>query len=127
MTHDGRTIRFPNPDIQKNDSIKVNFATGKIDAVVKFVNGSTVMLTGGNNIGRIGILQSIEHHPGSFEIAHVKDVNGNVFSTRLQNVIVIGDGKTPAISLPKEQGIKLSLIEERDRRLGEEVEEDDEE
>jgi len=70
------------------------------------------MLTGGNNIGRIGILQSLEKHPGSFEIAHVKDSNGKIFSTRLGNVMVIGDGKTPAISLPKGDGIKLSLIEE---------------
>jgi len=125
VTHDGRTLRYPNPDIQKNDSVKINFATGKIDAVVKFVNGSTVMLTGGNNIGRIGILQSIEHHPGSFEIAHVKDVNGAAFSTRLQNVLVIGDGKTPAISIPKGQGIKLSLMDERKQKLGDEYEEDE--
>ena len=101
-------------------------ATGKIDAVVKFVNGATVILTGGNNIGRIGILQSVEHHPGSFEIAHVKDSNGHSFSTRLQNVTVIGDGTTPAISLPKEAGIKLTLIEERDKRQGDLEEESDE-
>lgn len=25
VTHDGRTIRFPHPDIKKNDSIKVSF------------------------------------------------------------------------------------------------------
>ena len=78
------------------------------------------MLIGGNNIGRIGNLQSLEKHPGSFEIAHVKDTNGNAFSTRLQNILVIGDGKTPAISIPKGQGIRLTLVQERDARLGEE-------
>lgn len=78
------------------------------------------MLVGGNNIGRIGNLQSLEKHPGSFEIAHVKDTNGQAFSTRLSNIIVIGDGKTPAISIPKGQGIRLSLIQERDQRLGDE-------
>ena len=31
------------------------------------------MLTGGNNIGRVGIITHIERHPGSFEIVHVKD------------------------------------------------------
>jgi len=67
------------------------------------------MLIGGNNIGRIGNLQSLEKHPGSFEIAHVKDTKGNSFSTRLQNIIVIGDGKTPAISIPKGEGIRLTL------------------
>ena len=78
------------------------------------------MLIGGNNIGRIGNLQSLEKHPGSFEIAHVKDTSGQIFSTRLSNIVVIGDGKTPAISIPKGQGIRLSLIQERDLRLGDE-------
>lgn len=78
------------------------------------------MLVGGNNIGRIGNLQSLEKHPGSFEIAHVKDTTGQTFSTRLSNIIVIGDGKTPAISIPKGEGIRLSLIQERDVRLGDE-------
>ena len=84
------------------------------------------MLTGGNNIGRIGILQSIEKHPGSFEIAHVKDVHGHHFSTRIGFVHVIGDGKTPSISLPKGEGIKLTLIEERDKRVDVEDDEADE-
>jgi small subunit ribosomal protein S4e len=84
------------------------------------------MLTGGNNIGRIGILQSIEKHPGSFEIAHVKDTHGHHFSTRIGFVQVIGDGKTPAISLPKGEGIKLTLIEERDRRADDDEDDDNE-
>jgi len=123
-THDGRTVRFPHPDIQIGDSVKFNLSTNEIDGVIKFVNGCTVMLTGGNNIGRVGVLQSIERHIGSYDIAHVRDVNGHSFSTRVSNVFVIGDGKTPAISLPKGEGIRLSLQEERDARLGED--EDDE-
>merc|ERR1719327_1242064 len=126
-THDGRTFRFPHPDISLNDSIKINLATGEISSIVKFTNGATVMLTGGNNIGRIGILQSVEKHQGSYDIANVKDATGNSFTTRISNVFVIGDGKTPAISLPKGEGIKLTLIEERDARLGDEAEDEDEE
>ena len=122
VTHDGRTIRFPHPDICLNDSVKLNLATGEISSIVKFTNGATVMLSGGNNIGRIGILQSVDKHQGSFDIANVKDANGHVFSTRLSNVFVIGDGKTPAITLPKGEGLKLTLIEERDARLGNEAE-----
>jgi len=99
-------------------------ATGEINTVVKFVNGATVMITGGNNIGRIGTLQSLEKHPGSFEIAHVRDSRQHSFSTRLSNVMVIGDGKEPAISIPKGEGIRLNLIEERDARRGEEEEVD---
>jgi len=99
--------------------------TGEIMGIIKFQNGSIVMITGGNNIGRIGILQSLEKHPGSFEIAHVRDATGNTFATRLGNVFVIGDGKEPVISIPKGEGIKLTLMEERQKRVG--VEEDDDE
>jgi len=28
VTHDGRTIRFPNPEIEVNDTIKLDIATG---------------------------------------------------------------------------------------------------
>jgi small subunit ribosomal protein S4e len=125
VTHDGRTHRFPHPDICINDCIKVNINTGAIDGIVKFQNGCTVMITGGNNIGRIGALQSLEKHPGSFEIAHVRDSTGNIFATRLGNVIVIGDGKEPVISLPKGEGLKMTLMEERQRRVGDDVEEED--
>lgn len=55
-THDGRTIRFPHPDIQLNDCIKLDLNTGEIKGIVKYQNGATVMINGGNNIGRIGIL-----------------------------------------------------------------------
>lgn len=83
------------------------------------------MITGGNNIGRIGTLQSLEKHPGSFEIAHVRDATGHLFATRLMNVMVIGDGKEPAISIPRGEGLKLTLIQQRDAREGDEPEEAD--
>jgi len=124
-THDGRTIRFPHPDIQINDSIKLNLSTGEIMGIVKFQNNATVMLTGGNNIGRIGTLQSLEKHPGSFEITHIRDASGNIFATRLGNVMVIGDSKAPVISLPKGEGLKMTLMEERAKHIG--VEDDDDE
>ena len=128
VTHDGRTIRFPHPDICLNDSVKLNLATGDIDSVIKFATGATVMVTGGNNIGRIGILSSIEKHQGSYDIAHVRDTRDNAFSTRLSNVFIIGDNKTNAISLPRGEGLKYTLVEARDNKTGEEAEdeEDDE-
>ena len=91
--------------------------------IVKFQNNAIVLLTGGNNIGRIGVLQSLEKHPGSFEIAHVRDASGNAFSTRLGNVMVIGDSKAAVISIPKGEGIRMTLMEERAGRLGAEEEE----
>lgn len=125
VTHDGRTIRFPHPDIEISDSVKVDLATGSVQSIVKFANNSICMITGGNNIGRIGTLQSIEKHPGSFEIAHILDSHGNKFATRQMNVMVVGDGKEPLISLPKGEGIRMTLMEERSRHIGTEDESED--
>ena len=84
-------------------------------------------MTGGNNIGRIGTLQHVEKAPGSYSIAHIVDTRGQSFSTRLENVFVIGTSKKAVISLPKGDGIKYSLIEERDHRMARTTVEDAEE
>jgi small subunit ribosomal protein S4e len=57
----------------------------------------------------------MEKHPGSFDIAHIKDNNGNNFATRMGNVFCIGEGKKPMISLLRAQGLKLTPIEARDQ------------
>ncbi len=80
------------------------------------------MVTGGNNIGRVGILQHVEKHPGSFDIVHIRDATGQTFATRIGNIFVIGEGKKPIISLLPGKGIKLNPIEERDIRLKKESE-----
>jgi small subunit ribosomal protein S4e len=126
VTHDGRTVRFPHPDIEIGDSVKLNLATHQIDGCIKFVNGATVILTAGNNIGRIGVITSIEKHQGSYDIGFVRDTRGNIFSTRICNLFVMGDGKTPAISLPRGEGIRLTLIEERDAKHGDASADEDE-
>ena len=36
VTHDGRTIRYPHPDIDINDSVKYNFNEGEIEDHFKF-------------------------------------------------------------------------------------------
>ncbi len=48
------------------------------------------MVTGGANLGRIGVITNREKHPGSFDVVHVKDSTGNSFATRLSNIFVIG-------------------------------------
>jgi small subunit ribosomal protein S4e len=116
-THDGRTIRFPDPEIKPNDTVRVNILDGKILDWVKFEVGNIVMATKGNNIGRVGILMHRERHPGSFEIVHIKDAQGNSFATRLENVMVIGKENKPWISLPKGNGIVATNIEDRAARL----------
>ena len=57
--------------------------------------------------------------PGSHDIVHVKDATGHAFATRLSNVFVIGRGTKAMVSLPRGKGIRLSIAEERDRRLAE--------
>ena len=76
-----------------------------------------MFVTGGNSIGRVGTIMHVEHHPGSYEIVHIKDSNGQAFSTRLSNVFVIGQGKKPLIKLPKQDGLKKTLIQERNARI----------
>ncbi|XP_053213906.1 40S ribosomal protein S4-like [Panonychus citri] len=117
VTHDGRTIRYPDPLIKPNDSVRIEIATGKILDFLKFETGNLCMVTGGHNLGRIGTITSRERHPGSFDIVHVKDSRGHSFATRLNYIFVIGKGSKPYISLPKGRGIRLTVAEERDKRL----------
>ena len=113
VTHDGRTIRYPDPDVKVNDTVKVSIETGKMSDILKFELGAMVMITKGRNAGRVGTLMHIEHHENSFDIVTVKDSKGHTFATRLSNVFVIGAGQKPEISLPKGRGIKKTIIEER--------------
>ena len=113
VTHDARTIRYPDPDVKANDTIKVHITTGKMSDIFKFELGAMVMITKGRNAGRVGQLMHIEHHENSFDIVTVKDSKGHTFATRLSNVFVIGSGSTPQISLPKGRGVKKTIIEER--------------
>ena len=117
VTNDSRTIRYPDPKINANDTVKVDLATGKIVDFVHFEVGNLCMTTGGRNTGRVGIIQRREKHAGSFEIVHIRDAAGHTFSTRLANVFVIGRTNHSLVSLPRNKGVKLSLIEERDKRM----------
>ena len=113
VTHDGRTIRYPDPDVKVNDTVKVDIATGKMSDIIKFELGAMVTATQGGNTGRVGQLMHIEKHEGSFDIVTIKDAKGNTFATRLGNVFVIGSGNHPQVTLPKGRGIKKTILQER--------------
>lgn len=117
VTHDGRTIRFPDPHIGVNDTVKFDFEKNQVDDFVKFENGNVCLITGGNNVGRVGVITHREKHPGSFEIVHLKDAADHHFATRLMNVMVIGKGTKPWVSLTKQAGIKLNIIQDRQKRM----------
>ncbi|KAI3707320.1 hypothetical protein L6452_25739 [Arctium lappa] len=88
-TYDGRTIRYPDPLIKANDTIKLDLDTKKITDFIKFDVGNVVM---------------------------VMDATGHEFATRLGNVFTLGKGSKPWVSLPKSKGIKLTIIEEARKR-----------
>jgi len=117
VTHDGRTLRYPDPNIKANDSVLFEIETSKISEILKLDSGNLCFVTGGHNMGRIGVITHRERHAGSFDIVHVKDALGHQFATRLANIFVIGKANNPLVSLPQGKGIKLTIIEERDRRL----------
>jgi len=117
VTHDGRTIRFADPNIKVNDTVRLDIATGKPTGHLKFEIGQLAMVTRGANVGRVGVIGAIDRHPGSFDIVHLKDRRNNVFATRIGNVFVIGEGNKPWISLPRQKGIKQTIMEEREETL----------
>lgn len=117
VTHDGRTIRYPDPDAKVDDTVKVDLTTNKIVQVIKFEAGKTAMVTKGHNTGCVGVIVRVENHPGSFDIVVLRDASGETFTTRKENVFVIGNSSTEnptEISLPKGKGIRLSILQERD-------------
>lgn len=117
VTHDARTIRFPHPDVRVNDTVKLNLETGEMELHYKFEQGATVMISGGKNIGRIGVVSHVSKHDAGFDVVHIRDARNRTFATRNSNVFVIGHEKKTAISLPKKKGLADTIIEERDNRV----------
>ncbi|KAI3735010.1 hypothetical protein L6452_14494 [Arctium lappa] len=115
-TYDGRTIRYPDPLIKANYTIKYDLESNKIVDFIKFDVGNVVMVTGGRNRGRVGIIKNKEKHKGSFEIIHIQDATGREFATRVDYVFTLGKGTKSWVTLPKGKGIKLSIIEEARKR-----------
>jgi small subunit ribosomal protein S4e len=113
VTHDGRTVRYPNPAIKVDDVIKFDFIKNKIVDHIPFAVGSLCYITKGRNCGRIGTILNRERHPGSYDIVHVKDKKGHVFATRSGNIFVIAKGDEALISIPKSNGVKSNIFEER--------------
>jgi len=110
-TSDGRTLRYPNPHIKEHDTVKLNLENNEIVDYYKYKIGAHVLIVGGNNIGRAGVIVKIEKHPGSYEIVYIKDTAGKEFSTRLTNIFITGDNSS---EIPIEKyNTLLSIIEER--------------
>jgi len=48
------------------------------------------MITGGHNLGRVGLITHRERHHGGFDIVHIKDSLGHQFATRsvIENLVM---------------------------------------
>merc|ERR1712166_1445289 len=119
VTHDGRTLRFPNPEIKVGDSIKLdlNNETKKpIMEFYKFDIDVLVMVVQGRNRGRVGNIRKIERHLGAYNLAHIVDARGHIFATRENNVFVIGRNK-PEVILSSDEGVKLNILEQQKNQI----------
>ena len=116
VTHDGRTIRYANKDIKVSDSIKLDLNENKIVDHYKVETGNSVLVIGGGNRGRTGTIVGTHKFLGSYELVSLKDSRGTNFTTRLSNVFIVGNKKSE-ITLAKDNGVKLSIIEEQDNRM----------
>lgn len=59
-TSDARTLRYPDPLVKVNGITHIDLETGKITDSVKFDTGHLCVVTGGANLGRIGVTTSRE-------------------------------------------------------------------
>ena len=117
VTHDGRTLKFLDQDIEIQDTIKLNIRSGKVEGFLKMKVGNVAYCMKGNNIGRVGVIQNINKLDGNHDIVTVKDAGGHSFTTRNSFMIVIGNDEKPDIALPKGNGLFKTIIEQRDERI----------
>eukprot|EP01053_Blabericola_migrator_P013172 Blabericola_migrator_1__13171@NODE_902_length_6138_cov_137_766595_g632_i0_p3_GENE_NODE_902_length_6138_cov_137_766595_g632_i0NODE_902_length_6138_cov_137_766595_g632_i0_p3_ORF_typecomplete_len262_score68_84Ribosomal_S4e/PF00900_20/2_5e03Ribosomal_S4e/PF00900_20/2_1e32Ribosomal_S4e/PF00900_20/3_1e03RS4NT/PF08071_12/1e1840S_S4_C/PF16121_5/1_6e15S4/PF01479_25/9_7e06_NODE_902_length_6138_cov_137_766595_g632_i052025987 len=116
--HDGRTLRYVHPDIKVNDTVKLDLATGKVLEHIKFEANALAMVTAGHSIGRVGKIITHEKHPGSVDMVHLRDAKNETFTTKVENVFVIGTDNKALVSLPKDKGIRKSILEIQQERFG---------
>jgi small subunit ribosomal protein S4e len=117
VTHDARTIRFPDPSVRLYDTVKVDLTTGQITDTLKLELGKLVLVTGGANRGRVGIINNRTRLQGAFDMINIRDANGNSFNTRIDNCFVIGEKDKSIITLPRGAGLKSNIIEQQDEKF----------
>lgn len=116
VTHDGRTLKFLDQDVEIQDTVKLNIRTNKVESFYKMKIGNLAYCMKGNNIGRVGVIQNINKLDGNHDLVTVKDAAGHQFTTRNSFIIVIGNGDKSEITLPKGEGIHKTILEVRDNK-----------
>lgn len=116
VTNDGRTLRFVDSHVKLNDSLKLDLNTGEVQESFPMASGSLAFVSDGTNRGRVGTIVHISKLDANFDLVTLKDVSGHTFTTRINYVFVIGRDKS-AITLPRGEGIKLTILEEAEKRF----------
>ena len=87
-------------------------------SVLRRLHSSTMLTPVCLACRRVGTIIAKEKHKGSFDIIIVKDAAGHTFATRMTNVFVIGRGDKPMVSLPKQKGLRLPILQEQAKMYG---------
>ena len=115
VIHDAGTICYPDPFIEVTDTIQIDLQTGKFTDSIKFDTGNLCMVTRGVNLGRIGVIINRERHAGSFDVVHVKDVNGSSFATQLSNIFILTKATNHGFLFPVEMMSASPLLKKETR------------
>ncbi|MGC9181351.1 30S ribosomal protein S4e [Thermogladius sp.] len=107
--HDGRNVlirvndpRNPVEDVYETlGTVQLSLADNKIVDYIPLAENNLVIISGGRNVGRVGLLKKVHRGMGvKRSVAVIEDRNGNLFQTSLNYVFVIGRDK-PLITLPE--------------------------
>merc|ERR1711974_129625 len=116
-TSQGTTHRFCDPEIQLNDTVKLNQKNEIVD-FVHFTEGTLAYLFLGKNAGCIGTIINIEKRLNAPSLIKMKDENNRIFSTTENFCMVLG-GSESLLNLEGISGLKLSELEQSNLRYKE--------
>ncbi|ELQ75750.1 40S ribosomal protein S4 [Trachipleistophora hominis] len=115
-TNDGASFSYCDQDIVPSDTVKVDLETGRISDFLHISVGNLAFIKKGRNMGCVGVITNIEEKGVEDCKVYLVDKKGRVFATRKVNVCVIGPDGNSWISLPENEGVKLSVFDESNIR-----------
>ncbi|PHT52459.1 40S ribosomal protein S4 [Capsicum baccatum] len=90
---------------------KLDLKSNKTVDFIKFDVGNVVMVTGGRNRERVGVIKNREKHKGRFETVNIQDALGHEFSTRMEMCSLLARVLSHEFHYPKDQGVPHSFLE----------------
>merc|ERR1711915_33437 len=124
-TADGNTYTYCNQDIKVGDTVKVDLNTNRIIDHLSFAPGQIAMVKKGKNMGCVGTIISDDSDINGMDnklhfIVKLRDGKGREFATERKNIVMIGEEGNKWISIPENEGVKMSVLDESNLKyLGE--------